>query len=204
MAKSCHFGKKQPNGRPKITPCNVQLEFRHQVGPAVCRRTQLVFMVLAADYGEMPDTLLQQIFSSCNLNVRSRLRCQQVCRSWKECLSCRRPTGRNCLWAKRIEINLSYGARQSTRLLIDYTESFSLQSAAITLGIDDCFMSWLARQASNFQRISIRYNSSDFDWRLPTLIQTLERVEASRPELELLDLDHGPSGKAALVASRLA
>ncbi len=159
-------------------------------------------MVLAADYGGMPDTLLQQIFSCCNLTVRSKLLCQQVCRSWKECISCTRPAGRKCLWAKRIEINLSYGARKSTRLLIDDIESFTLPSAAKSLGIDDCFISWLAQQASNFERISIRYRSTDTDWRFPTLIQTLERIEASGPELELLDL--GPSGKAALAASRLA
>ncbi len=155
-------------------------------------------MVLAADYGGMPDTLLQHIFSCCNLAVRSKLSCQQVCRSWKECLKCTR----NCLWAKSIEINLSYGARESTRPLIDDTERFTLPFAAISSGTDGCFFSWLARQATNVERMSIRYKSTDFDWRLPTLLQTLDRVQASGPELELLDL--GPSGEAPLAVFRSA
>jgi hypothetical protein len=157
-------------------------------------------MVLAADFGGMPDTLLQKIFSCCTLTVRSKLSCQQVCRSWKECISCTRPAGLNCLWAKRIEIHLYYGAHAITRLLIDHIESFTLPFAAIRSGTQDCFISWLARQASNIERISITFNSVANDWRLPTLIEALERTEASGPELELLDL--GVSGTAALTASQ--
>ena len=134
------------------------LNFGIRLTPAGCRVVVARLswsssIVLAADYGGMPDTLLQHIFSCCNLAVRSKLSCQQVCRSWKECLKCTR----NCLWAKSIEINLSYGARKSTRLLIDDTERFTLPFAAISLGTDGCFFSWLARQATNVERMTIRY-----------------------------------------------
>jgi len=74
-------------------------------GRVVVRLSWSSSMVLAADFGGMPDTLLQKIFSCCTLTVRSKLSCQQVCRSWKECISCTRPAGLNCLWAKRIEIH---------------------------------------------------------------------------------------------------
>ncbi len=156
-------------------------------------------MVFAADYGGMPDTLLQQIFSCCNLIVRNKLLCQQVCRSWKQCISSTRSAGRKCLWAKRFEIDLSYGAGKSTQLLVDHIESFILMFANST---DDCFISWLARQACNFERMSIKYRSTDTDWRFPSLIGALEYVAASGPELELLEL--GLSGAAGLTASHYA
>ena len=151
-------------------------------------------------YAALDDALLLHIFTSPCLGVQDKIRCEHVCRSWRELLSCCRPSSCKDIWAGAmfISFNTQHSAKLVTGSVAQNVVSIHLSSTSGQPGTNrqDACTKWILQRQHGVPYIKMYFSSKDRGWQTTKLLHALRRASSSRPVRLELDLHDGSvSGK---------
>lgn len=140
--------------------------------------------------------MLLHTLSSSSLGVQDKIRCEHVCRSWRELLRCSRPSSCRNIWGSRLWIDVG---NQKEAGLVTYAHPFAPMDSIVSITLSpetqsanqDACIKWILQRHFGVPSIRVSFNSKDLGGQTAKLLHALHHSSSSRPsglEFDLTDI----------------
>ena len=157
-----------------------------RAGTHICSLANVQAM---SKYGTLPDAVLTRVLLCDSLNIRDKVQCEGVCKSWRDLLRCSQTVTRGT-WVEKLLLTLTrFESGSSSKRNSDLslsTESENVSEVRLSRmaegpsAADVAFVAWLARRAAGVQQVTL-FLSGTPRWQLAMVVSALHHSSTLVP-----------------------